>query len=47
VDFDKAFPRRNTTMMTWNVMHLGRMLKAAGGYDNHGNAWEAGCHFGF
>ena len=50
VGFDNAFTQRNTTIMTWNLMHLARMLKAAGGYDNHDNdrrAWEAGCHFGF
>lgn len=50
VGFDNAFTQRNTTIMTWNLMHLARMLMVAGGYDNHGNdrnALKAGCHFGF
>jgi multimeric flavodoxin WrbA len=42
------FTRRNTTFMTWNLLHLARMLKAGGGIPAHGNqrsAWDAGCHF--
>ena len=44
------FTNRNTTFMTWNLLHLARMLKAAGGIPAHGNqrsAWEAGCRFDF
>jgi multimeric flavodoxin WrbA len=41
---------RNTTFMTWNLMHLARMLKDAGGIPAHGNQrseWDAGCRFDF
>lgn len=50
VGFDNDFTRRNTTIMTWNLMHLAAMLKAAGGYPNEGNdrnAFKAGCRFDF
>jgi hypothetical protein len=36
--------------MTWNLMHMARMLKDVGGLSNHGNdrkAWSAGCRFDF
>jgi multimeric flavodoxin WrbA len=45
---DNDFTRRNTTFMTWNLMHLARMLKDAGGIPAFGNqrtAWEAGARF--
>lgn len=48
--FDNDFTQRNTTIMTWNCMHLARMLKNCGGIPNEGNdrnAWEAGERFGF
>ena len=48
--FDNDFTQRNTTIMTWNCLHLARMLKQAGGLPNHGNdrkAWAAGCRAGF
>jgi multimeric flavodoxin WrbA len=44
------FTNRNTTFMTWNVLHLARMLKDAGGLPAHGNQrslWDAGCRFDF
>ena len=47
---ENDFTNRNTTFMTWNLMHLGRMLKDAGGIPAHGNqrsAWDAGCRFDF
>ncbi|AZQ68071.1 flavodoxin family protein [Silicimonas algicola] len=50
VGFDNEFTQRNTTIMTWNLMHLARMLKEAGGYPRQGNdreAWKAGSRFGF
>lgn len=50
VGFDNDFTQRNTTIMTWNCMHLARMLKAAGGIPNEGNdrkAWKAGQRFDF
>ncbi len=46
--FDNDFTRRNTTFMTWNMLHLARMLKDAGGLPAHGNqrtAWDAGARF--
>ena len=50
VGFDNSFTKRNTTIMTWNLMHLAAILKAAGGYPNEGNdrnAMDAGQDFGF
>lgn len=50
VGFDNDFTQRNTTIMTWNLMHLAKMLRDAGGYSNHGNdrnAWTAGCRFDY
>lgn len=44
------FTNRNATFMTWNLMHLARMLKDAGGMPAHGNQrakWDAGCRFDF
>jgi multimeric flavodoxin WrbA len=35
--FDNDFTRRNTTFMTWNLLHLARQLKDAGGVPAHGN----------
>jgi len=35
--FDNEFTHRNTTFMTWNLMHFARMLKDAGGVPSHGN----------
>ena len=42
------FTRRNTAFMTWNLMHLARMLKDAGGVPAQGNQrteWDAGARF--
>jgi multimeric flavodoxin WrbA len=42
------FTNRNTTFMTWNLLHAGRMLKDAGGIPAYGNqrpAWDAGTRF--
>ncbi len=47
---ENDFTNRNTTFMTWNLMHLARLLKDAGGYPTPGNErdkWQAGTHFGF
>ena len=47
---DNDFTNRNTTFMTWNLLHLARMLKDAGGMPAHGNQrslWDAGCRFDF
>ena len=43
---ENDFTNRNTTFMTWNLMHMARMLKDAGGIPAHGNqrsVWDAGC----
>jgi len=45
---DNEFTQRNTTFMTWNLMHMARLLKEAGGIPAHGNQrsdWDAGCNF--
>lgn len=45
---DNDFTQRNTTFMTWNLMHLAHMLRTAGGIPAHGNQrseWVAGCRF--
>ena len=47
---ENDFTNRNTTFMTWNLMHLAQMLKDAGGVPAHGNQrseWDAGCRFDF
>jgi multimeric flavodoxin WrbA len=44
------FTNRNTTFMTWNLMHLAKLLKNNGGIPAHGNQrseWDAGCRFDF
>ena len=43
---ENDFTNRNTHFMTWNLLHLARMLKDAGGIPAHGNRrdeWDAGC----
>jgi multimeric flavodoxin WrbA len=45
---ENDFTNRNTTFMTWNLLHLARLLKDRGGLPAHGNqrsAWDAGCRF--
>jgi len=45
---ENDFTQRNTTFAAWNMMHMARMLKEAGGIPAHGNQrseWEAGCRF--
>ncbi len=47
---DNDFTNRNTTFMTWNLMHLASMLKQAGGIPAYGNMrkdWDAGSRFDF
>ena len=47
---ENDFTNRNTTFMTWNLMHLARMLKQAGGVLAHGNQrreWDTGSRFDF
>lgn len=45
---ENDFTQRNTTFLTWNLMHFARMLEDRGGVPAHGNQrseWEAGCRF--
>lgn len=47
---ENDFTNRNTTFMTWSLLHVARMLKDAGGIPAHGNqrsVWDAGCRFDF
>ena len=47
---ENDFTNRNTTFMTWNLLHVARMLKDRGGMPAHGNQrreWDAGCRFDF
>ncbi|MGZ5370968.1 flavodoxin family protein [Aeromicrobium sp.] len=47
---ENDFTNRNTTFMTWNLMHLAAMIDAAGGIPAYGNqrpAWDKGERFGF
>jgi len=40
------FTNRNTTFMTYNLMHLAALLRDAGGipaYGNRRSEWDAGC----
>jgi multimeric flavodoxin WrbA len=44
------FTNRNTTFATWNLLHVARMLRDAGGIPAYGNqrpAWDAGRRFDF
>jgi multimeric flavodoxin WrbA len=44
------FTNRNVTFMTWNLMHLAKMLKDNGGvpaYGNQRSEWDAGARFDF
>lgn len=48
--FDNDFTNRNTTFMTWNLLHLAKMLKDNGGIPAQGNQrskWDAGARFDF
>ncbi len=43
---DNDFTHRNTTFLTWNLLHAARWLKDGGGFPAHGNRrseWDAGC----
>ncbi len=46
IGLDNDFTNRNTTFMTWNLLHVARMLKDRGGFPAYGNQrseWDAGC----
>lgn len=45
---ENDFTQRNTTFAAWNLMHMARMLKDAGGIPAYGNlpkAWKDGARF--
>jgi len=45
---ENDFTNRNSTFMTWNLMHLAKLLKDAGGVPGYGNQrseWNAGTRF--
>lgn len=45
---ENDFTQRNATFMAWNLMHMARLIKDAGGIRAHGNQpreWNAGCRF--
>ena len=47
---ENDFTNRNTTFMTWNLLHVARMLKDNGGVPVHGNqrrGWDAGCRYDY
>jgi multimeric flavodoxin WrbA len=47
---DNDFVNRNTTFMTWNLLHMAKMLKSNGGipaYGNQRSKWDAGSRFDF
>ena len=48
--YDNDFTNRNITVLTWNLLHLARLLKDNGGIPAYGNQparWDAGERFGF
>lgn len=48
--FDNDFTNRNTTFMSWNLLHMARMIKDANGIPPYGNVpeeWDNGERFGF
>lgn len=50
VGLDNDFTNRNTTFMTWNLMHMAKLLKDAGGIPAYGNLpdeWKSGERFDF
>ncbi|MCW2779783.1 MAG: flavodoxin family protein [Marmoricola sp.] len=47
---ENDFTNRNTTFMTWNLMHTAALLKKAGGipaYGNQRSEWDAGSRFDY
>lgn len=47
---ENDFTNRNTTFMTWNLMHMAQMIGRAGGIPAYGNlrsAWDKGQRFDF
>jgi multimeric flavodoxin WrbA len=50
VGYDSEFTNRNTTFMTYNLLHLANMLQSQQGYPAYGNSkekWESGERWNF
>lgn len=48
VGLDNDFTNRNTTFMTWNLMHMAKLLKdGIPAYGNQRSEWDAGSRFDF
>jgi len=50
IGFESDFTNRNTTFMTYNLLHLANMLKGANGYPKYGNSrkeWDGGERWKF
>lgn len=50
IGFDNEFTQRNTTFMTYNLLHLANMLKQQNGYPKYGNSrqdWDDGARWNF
>lgn len=48
--FESDFTNKNTTFMTYNILHLASMLKSSGGYPEYGNSatkWNDGTRWNF
>ncbi|MBO3099035.1 flavodoxin family protein [Gelidibacter pelagius] len=48
--YNSSFTNRNITFMTYNLLHLAKMLKASGGYPSYGNSrkeWDDGTRWSF
>ena len=46
--FDNDFTKRNLTFMSWNLMHMAKMLADRGGFPAGGNSvieWNDGARF--
>ena len=47
---ENDFTNRNVTFMTWNLMHMAKLLQTNGGipaYGNQRSRWDAGARFDF
>jgi multimeric flavodoxin WrbA len=47
---ENDFTNRNTTFMTWNLLHAAKLLRDAGGFPVGGNqrsGWDSGERYGF
>lgn len=48
--YDSGFTNKNTTFMTYNLLHLAKILKDTGGYPAYGNSrkeWDDGTRWNF